>query len=259
MLELCLIFLGKTPPNGVSFKKPGAVHKARWLNKIIYAFKIYLFKSQFKLSKLHMQALKRFCNFLVNGYVKAWHTAPLAVSAPNNDFEYLKLLTSRKGVLWEKAALKLAKHLWYLSPELMGLAFFDNNVSVELKRLMVQALNKYPEDAVSRNTLNLAEISKLTLADFISSETRNFFTRLNINTSFLTDDPAEWCANKKYLLGKRKAQSIAVVNDNAERSVALMTEFNGKITRNEQQVQYLLQVVEEHRKTHPLVETRILL
>jgi hypothetical protein len=38
-----------------------------------------------------------------------------------------------------------------------------------------------------------------------------------------------------------------VVNDLAERGVALIQQFNSSMTRDEEQTQYLLQVVEQHR------------
>jgi exonuclease VII small subunit len=41
--------------------------------------------------------------------------------------------------------------------------------------------------------------------------------------------------------------AIKVVNDNAGRGVALIKEYSGFLTKNEQQLQFLLQVVEEHR------------
>ena len=43
------------------------------------------------------------------------------------------------------------------------------------------------------------------------------------------------------------ALSVKVVNDLAERGVALIQEFNSSITRNEEQKKFLLQVVENHR------------
>ena len=42
-------------------------------------------------------------------------------------------------------------------------------------------------------------------------------------------------------------RSIKVVNDLAERGVALIEEFNCSITRDEEQKQFLLQVVENHQ------------
>jgi len=40
---------------------------------------------------------------------------------------------------------------------------------------------------------------------------------------------------------------VKVVNDLAERGVALVEEFNASLTRNEEQKQHLMQVVENHR------------
>ena len=45
--------------------------------------------------------------------------------------------------------------------------------------------------------------------------------------------------------------SIKVVNDAAERGVALIQLFNAAITPQEEQKQFLLQVVEQHRQEFP--------
>ena len=42
---------------------------------------------------------------------------------------------------------------------------------------------------------------------------------------------------------------MRVVNDLAERGVALIQHFNASITRDEEHKQYLLQVVEDHRSS----------
>jgi len=42
-----------------------------------------------------------------------------------------------------------------------------------------------------------------------------------------------------------------VVNDQAERGVALIEEFTGHLTKDEEQLQFLLQVVQEHRRAYP--------
>jgi hypothetical protein len=52
----------------------------------------------------------------------------------------------------------------------------------------------------------------------------------------------------EYQESKRLVQSLKVVNDLAERGVALIQEFNSSLTRNEEQKHYLLQVVEDQRK-----------
>jgi len=43
LLELTVIFLGGILPNGIHFKKPGAIQHARWMAKAIYSLKIYIY------------------------------------------------------------------------------------------------------------------------------------------------------------------------------------------------------------------------
>ena len=50
---------------------------------------------------------------------------------------------------------------------------------------------------------------------------------------------------------KKKVFTLKAVNDTAERAVKLMQDFHGKITANEEQKQYLLCCVQEHRKLYP--------
>ena len=50
----------------------------------------------------------------------------------------------------------------------------------------------------------------------------------------------------------RKAlMALKVLNDSAERGIALASTFNSSITKQEEQKQYLYQVVEHHRKQFP--------
>ena len=45
--ELCLVFLdGEEGKHKVTFKQPGALHKARWMAKLLYSIKICLFEQQ---------------------------------------------------------------------------------------------------------------------------------------------------------------------------------------------------------------------
>jgi hypothetical protein len=48
-----------------------------------------------------------------------------------------------------------------------------------------------------------------------------------------------------------KVKSLKVVNDAAERGVALIQTFNGILTNQEEEKQFLLQVVEKHRHDFP--------
>lgn len=46
-------------------------------------------------------------------------------------------------------------------------------------------------------------------------------------------------------------QHIIVVNDHAERGVALIQEFSGLKTKDESQLEFLLQITEHHRQAYP--------
>ncbi|MEL6606429.1 MAG: hypothetical protein AAFP20_24820, partial [Cyanobacteria bacterium J06614_10] len=116
-LELCVIFLGGIPEGGISFKSPGAMHHARWMSKVIYSLKVWMFSGQFKLSKKESHGLERVLVFIVKFYLKAWTTATDGVSAPASDLALLQKLTAFEecdSQVSKAASKKLASHLWYL-------------------------------------------------------------------------------------------------------------------------------------------------
>jgi len=49
-----------------------------------------------------------------------------------------------------------------------------------------------------------------------------------------------------------------VVNDQAERGVALIEEFSGHLTNDEQQLQFLPQVIQEHQRAYPNTAKKML-
>lgn len=91
------------------------------------------------------------------------------------------------------------------------------------------------------------------LHELVSQRSMKFFSRFNINVDFLKTDPELWATNDDYKNAKHYLSHLKVVNDCAERGVALMKEFNSSITKNEEQKQYLLKVVQKHRKRFPNV------
>ena len=44
---------------------------------------------------------------------------------------------------------------------------------------------------------------------------------------------------------------MKVVYNTAERTIALMQQYNSSLTKNDEQKQYLLRLVERHRKQYP--------
>lgn len=68
---------------------------------------------------------------------------------------------------------------------------------------------------------------------------------------FLDIDPKLWNENDQYKKGKKLVNNLHVVNDIAERGVKLIEDYNKLMTKNEDQKQYLLQVVSEYRQRFP--------
>ena len=143
-----MIFLGGFQPRLVHFRAPGPMHHARWMSKMLYSIKVWMFRCQFYLTKHQEQGLRSIAVFAVRLYTRAWKKAPLAAAAPRNDLALLKALNGCGTSKTANAALgaavleKLMNHLWYLSEELVSLAFFDVSVPSETKRRMAEALQE---------------------------------------------------------------------------------------------------------------------
>ena len=255
LLQLALIFLGDNSTD-IHINAPGAYHRARWMAKLICSLKIYLFRSQFRLTKAELTGLQQFNGFTVKLYLKAWYTSMSSTAAPRNDLQLLKDLLAYSVInkaVASSATKTFMRHLWYLSETLVGLAFFDSEVSDAEKVQMVAALSKSGEDSPSPRVESLDEsiVSQLMLPDFISSNTVKFSAAMQTEMDFLQQDPSVWQSNERYIDGCHKIRQLKVVNDAAERGVSLIENFNTVITNQEEQKQYLLQVVEHHRQQFP--------
>ena len=81
---------------------------------------------------------------------------------------------------------------------------------------------------------------------FVSVKSKNLFSRLNIDMSFLQESVSSWEQNATFVDAKKKVFSLKTVNDTAERAVKLTQDFHRKITAKEEQKQCLLRCVQEH-------------
>lgn len=220
------------------------MHRARWMARGIYALKIYLFRSQFSLRPREQKALKRVCLFIVKIYLDAWYSAPLAAAAPRKDFNLLKSLEEYRTVDKEiaiSAKAKLMRHLEYLGEQNVCLAFFDDGLSENIKRKMVQNLSR------TMNSHKVVEQDDL--SEYISERSLDFFDIMEIPTQFLLEkDPSEWETSENYKQAKDVCCSLAVVNDSAERAVALGQRYNDFGTKNENQKRAIVANIFSNRK-----------
>ena len=261
LLELAIIFLGGIPLGGISFKMPGAFHHARWMAKIIYTLKIFIFRNEFPLNQEEYSSIRDTCVFLINIYIEPWILTPMAAMAPRVDLEFIKNIIHYKNVneeISDVALKKIVNHLWYLSPENAALSFFDKKVSVETKRSMVQALqnvnNNNNYKRYMTTTIEIKNLANLEIQHFVSSESNNFFKRFNINSDFLLIDPALWETNNNYIEAIGIITKLEVVNDVAERAVKLMKDYNLTLCKNEEEKQFILQIVTVYREKYPKID-----
>jgi hypothetical protein len=267
LLELTMIFLGGIPKKGISFRTPGAVSHARWMAKAIYAFKIYMFQDQFKLSRGEKNSLRRICIFLAQVYVRAWFLSSEAIKAPYHDFLFMRQLINYQDIdpeISKATAKKFSNHLSYLAPENVALSLFDDAVPKEIKANMAQVMLEADKDEgneeneetnpVRRYILHqndFASFTNIEFTSFVTPGTKTFFKRFSIRTDFLDKDPSTWKYDPGYKNGIEKLEKIVVVNDVAERGVKLIQEYNNILTKDETEKQFVLQIVTENRKTYP--------
>jgi hypothetical protein len=117
---------------------------------------------------------------------------------------------------------------------------------------MIEGVRSEGEDHPSKRIqLDQSVIREKRLRDFVTRNTRKFFEILSIPDSFLEVDPGSWETNPDYLQAEDIVRALRVVNDTAERGVALMQEYNALLTKDEEQTQFALQIIQEHRKRYP--------
>jgi hypothetical protein len=128
------------------------------------------------------------------------------------------------------AAIKsFSGHLWCLSKILVGLACFDSEVPTATKSGMVAALDKKASADHPRRIAFNSKLHAKQPSDCVSEHTRQFFMALDISQQFLIESTDLWDTDKYYIAGQQYVKSPKVVNDAADRGVALIQAFSGVI------------------------------
>ena len=115
---------------------------------------------------------------------------------------------------------------------------------------MVAALDEDGDENPPKRTLR-KEVSNNCLADFVTKNTRRFFLKMKMDQKFLTEDSDSWNDQPGYLMARKLVQVFQVANDTAERGVALIQEYNRLVTHDEDQLQFLMQIVTDLRRVFP--------
>lgn len=234
------------------------MHNARWMAKAIYSLKVFLFRNQLKLTPHEAAGVTSVSTFVSLIYARYWHEAPLAEHAPVNDMKLLSQLHDYPQKTIRDAAISaFSRHLWYISEHLVTLALFDDRLDEATKVAMVKNFSRpFDENTVHRR-IEKKTFNHLTpLEDYVTKRSLKLFNLLSLNGEeeakvFLAMHPSEWSRDTTFQSFKAKVRLLKVVNDCAERGVALIQAFNGVLTKDETQKQYLLQLVSRHRKDFP--------
>ena len=147
----------------------------------------------------------------------------------------------------------MLRHLWYFSERLVVSAFFDDRVSNKTIELMAKNLQRNP------TTTNLARLNEkdfdctLGLENYVTRRSMCFFDLIEANgqkkSKIIPVSTSINLPDRQKLY--RNVHDLKVVNDTAQRGVALIQAYSGSLTRDEEQLQYLLQVVAAHRQAVP--------
>jgi hypothetical protein len=255
LLQLMLTFLGKSSSDKVTLRSPGPMHQARWMAKAIYSIKVWLFRSQFKLTNRESQGLLRLNIFLAKVYIKFWYQAPVAPTAARNDLQLLQLLHSYPDRdISVETSRKMAGHLWYLSEDLILLSLFDPELDIATKQALVRGSEDRDgeRDPPKRAQIDMAAVQHKTLADFVTKSSRKLFSILGLPSGFLAEDPESWNSRDDFKAAEAMVKTLSVTNDHAERGVALIQDAaqSGRF-KCEDQLQYALHVIEQSRKQFP--------
>lgn len=146
--ELALVHLNANPH--YKLKACGADHHARWLSKVIYIFKIMLFKDHFELSETLVEKFEAMLIYFITIYLKQWFTCESTIHAPKNDLDFLKELDEFSkingtyfSIIAKNVQSTQLRHMDYISEENAIFSIFDERISLQEKeKLRVKLLGK---------------------------------------------------------------------------------------------------------------------
>ena len=158
---------------------------SRWMAKVIYSFKIYLFRERFHL----MRHRTEFCLFASHVYVKSWITSPGTCDAPINDLQLLKNI-KRYSTRTAAAMTKFENHLSYVGPKLVPLSLFSSSLSMHIKCNIVHRMRQTCDPEVQWNIRGLKadksrDLPAAELSDLVNSSSVPALRSLGVDTDFI--------------------------------------------------------------------------
>ena len=131
------------------------------------------------------------------------------------------------------------------------MSLLNKNLPIEERNSLAAKVGSLPATDVPIGNPKLPQMSGSSkLTDFIGPRPVLLFNLIGVSHKFLLED--DWTSHPDYDVTEAVLMNLTPLNDSCERSLALATLVNGKMTRTESSYQELLLVVEKHRKMFTL-------
>ena len=217
---------------------------------------MYLLRKQLSEEECKNQEnLEIFAKFLCLFYAKSWFESTNASDAPANDLQFYKSMITFKNIhkgAAEESIKKIKRHTWYLTAENVVMCLFSDKLSDNEKSTVALLLLKYekPEEFCEGKPKQVTITENTNLKDLISENSYFIFSLIDAETDWLQNHPSTWAKNADYLKVYNYVKKLKVANDTAERAIKLITEYSKILTNDDTQREYIIQLVEHHRKQY---------
>ena len=262
MVEIALKLLGSELPAEKKFtwKKVGAVHKARFMAWSLCSMKAFAFSSQMDYSEETIKNLQRFTLFQVTIYIPHFLMSSTGSDAAYNDLSLHKKLQKFRDtdeVIGEEALKTLERHLWYLSDLTVPMALFSDKVDNDIKARLAGRLLTLKNDR-KKNTktqkLGKPKFPRIgpntQLHDLLTKESLKFFSVIKVDDNWLEQPVDSWEDNADYTTAKTFVHTVKTTNDLAERAVKMATDYSQILTKDKDTRRRIIQGVEDHRRAY---------
>ena len=232
---------------------------------------MFLFRNSLKYSKDYEMKLEKFVIFVCLYYSEQWFTARIAADAPFMDLQFYKnMLKYRKNEpeIAEAVLKKFLGHTWYLNQEYVPLSLFSKRVSDKEKSEIAKQLSELPPMPITKATKNTKGYSlgqpwpvslshdtdiglRRELSESVMGGSMFLFDILNFEKGWLQKSVSDWDSDAGFCEMRSWVHNLKVTNDCAERGIKLISDFANSLTKNPEDRQNLLQVVERHRNFYP--------
>ena len=236
--------------------KPGAYHHARFMGKSIYLLKMFLLSNIFPLTPEEYQRITQLTGFVVHLYGRHFLSGALGTAAPRLDRGFLYDLQRYRvyaPVIADAAQMSAKRHLWYLTPQLVVLALFDDDLQDDEKQQMAHTLTQIQRpDVINPGKPDFEPVAaKLgpempELSSFITAKSWLLFNLLHSRCAWLNHHPSVWHQDPEFTFLRSFCQDLQVVNDSAERAVKDVQDF-AEVTRDPAHRDDIILVANDHR------------